>query len=198
MSPRLEAIVLAGGAGKRFGGGKLLAPYRGGELIDGALRAAFGAPVQGVIAVTGYDGERVAESITGFAQKHGAGTPLRIVHAADYGEGMAATLRAGVAALDAETDAAFVFLGDMPAIHRDTSQRLVEALGDHAAAAPIHDGQRGHPVLFSRRLFAALAGLTGDMGARDLLDALGGDLALAAVEDDGVLFDVDRWADLAR
>ena len=45
MTARYEAIVLAGGSGSRFGGGKLLAPFRGGELIDGALRAAFAAPV---------------------------------------------------------------------------------------------------------------------------------------------------------
>ena len=51
----LEAIVLAGGAGARFGGDKLTAPWRGGVLIDGALGAAFAAPVRSVTVVTGAD-----------------------------------------------------------------------------------------------------------------------------------------------
>ena len=196
MSGGLHAIVLAGGAGRRFGGGKLLAPYRGGELIDGALRAALTAPVEGVIVVTGYDGERVGESIAAFAGRHHPQTPLRIVHAPDYTEGMAATFRAGVAALPAETDAAFVFLGDMPSIPAEVPSRLAEALGAKAAAAPVYDGQRGHPVLFARRLFPKLGRLTGDHGARALLDGLGAELALVETADRGVLFDVDRWSDL--
>jgi molybdenum cofactor cytidylyltransferase len=199
---RVQAIVLAGGAGRRFGGGKLLASYRGGELIDGALRAALRAPVEGVTVVTGYDAERVSESIAAFAQKHGeafsAAPPLSIIHAHDYAQGMAATLKAGIKALDADCDAVFVFLGDMPSIPTGVAGRLVEALGDHAAAAPTHEGRRGHPVLLTRRLFPTLLGLTGDHGARGALDALGEALALVEIRDDGVLFDVDRWSDLAR
>jgi molybdenum cofactor cytidylyltransferase len=195
---RLQAVVLAGGAGRRFGGGKLLAPYRGGELIDGALKAALSSPVKEVIVVTGYDGERVSESIGAFARKHGDQPPLRTVHAADYAQGMAATLRAGVAALPARSDGVFVFLGDMPSIPIGTAARLAAALGDHAAAVPLFQGQRGHPVLFARRLFPTLLALSGDQGARGVLDELGEDLALVPEEGEGVLFDVDRWSDLAR
>ncbi len=195
---RLQAIVLAGGSGSRFGGGKLLAPYRGGELIDGALRAAFAAPVEGVIVVTGYDRDRVGESVTAFAAREGRGAALQLVHAANYSEGMAATLRAGVAAAPADAEGAFVFLGDMPSIPADVPGRLAEGLGAHKAAAPVFEGVRGHPVLFSRSLFADLSTLSGDQGARALLDGLGPDLALIGVDDRGVLFDVDRWSDLAR
>jgi molybdenum cofactor cytidylyltransferase len=195
---RYHAIVLAGGSGSRFGGGKLLAPYRGGELIDGALRTAFTSPVSRVIVVTGFDGERVAESVTAFAQKQGFAVALQLVHAKDYAEGMGATLRAGVAALSPEIDGAFVFLGDMPGIPSDVPHELADAIGDQSAAAPVFKGVRGHPVLLARRLFPMLSSLKGDVGARAVLDGLAADIALMDVADDGVLFDVDRWSDLAR
>jgi len=54
-APALEAIVLAAGSGARFGGAKLTAPWRGGVLLDGALAAAFQAPVRTVTVVTGAD-----------------------------------------------------------------------------------------------------------------------------------------------
>ena len=52
-APEFEAVVLAAGAGRRFGGGKLLAPWAGGALLDGALAAALAAPARRVIVVTG-------------------------------------------------------------------------------------------------------------------------------------------------
>jgi molybdenum cofactor cytidylyltransferase len=196
MSGGFEAIVLAGGSGSRFGGGKLLAPYRGGELIHGALAAAFAAPVKRVIVVTGYEGDRVGESVEAFAHRRGAGAALTLIHASDYAKGMAATLRTGVAAISEDAGGAFVFLGDMPSIPSDIPRSLSNAIGSHAAAAAIFQGERGHPVLFTRRLFSRLLALEGDNDARALLDELGADLTLVDCSDPGVLFDVDRWSDL--
>ena len=56
----LEAVVLAAGSGSRFGGGKLLAAWGAGVLLEGALAAAFAAPVRGVTVVIGADAEAVA------------------------------------------------------------------------------------------------------------------------------------------
>jgi molybdenum cofactor cytidylyltransferase len=194
----LEAIVLAGGFGSRFGGGKLTAPWRGGRLIDGALAAAFAAPVRTVSVVTGADGA-VAEVARAFAARVGQADRLRLVHAADHAEGMAATLRAGIASLPGDTAGAFVFLGDMPRVPPAVLPRLAEALAGAGAlaAAPVFEGQRGHPVLFGRALFAGLLALTGDEGARNVLRGLGPALALAEAPDDGVLFDVDTPGQLA-
>ena len=198
MTQRLQAIVLAGGSGSRFGGGKLLAPYRGGSLIDGALRSAFAAPVESVIVVTGYSRDDVGEAVTTFVHRHHYHSRLILRHADNYAEGMAATLKAGVAALSDATEGAFVFLGDMPSIPADVPTRLASDIGERAAAAPVFGETQGHPILFARRLFPKLLDLKGDKGARSVLDALGSDLALIKVEDDGILFDVDRWSDLAR
>jgi molybdenum cofactor cytidylyltransferase len=189
---RLEAIVLAGGAGVRFGGRKLTSPWRAGRLIDGALAAAFAAPVRTVTVVTGADPD-VEAAARAFAAARGETRRLRFVHADDHAEGMGATLRAGVGSLPPDADGVFVFLGDMPLIPPDAPPRLVDALaGGGEAAAPSFDGRRGHPVLFRASLFPALRASTGDEGARAVLQALGKDLVAIDVADPGVLFDVDR------
>lgn len=195
---RLEAIVLAAGAGARFGGGKLTAPWRGGALIDGALGAALAAPARSVFVVVGAD-RGVAPAANAFAAALGQSARLVIVHAADHAAGISASLRAGLAALPADTQGVFVFLGDMPTIPHGLAARLARAMeGGAAASAPAFGGVQGHPVLFSAALFDALRGLGGDRGARALLESLGERLALIEAADAGVLYDVDAPEDLVR
>ena len=194
-----SAIVLAAGAGRRFGGRKLLAPFEGGLLIEGALRAALASPAASIILVTGSEADEVAGVARDLAERQGQGARLQIVHAADHAEGMGASLRAGAAALPADAAGVFVFLADMPKIPAAVLPRLIEAVEAGApAAAPLCDGRRGHPVLFSAELFHLLRQATGDEGARAALAGLGAGLALIDTDDEGVLFDVDRPGDLAR
>jgi molybdenum cofactor cytidylyltransferase len=191
VAGKLEAIVLAAGAGSRFGGAKLTAPWRGGRLIDGALAAAFAAPVRSVTVVTGAD-PNVAGATRAFAHAAGQGDRLRVVHAKEHARGMAASLRAGIEALPPDAAGAFVFLGDMPRIPAAILAPLAEALaGGALAATPLFEGRRAHPVLFSRALFDAMRALAGDAGARGLLEGLGSGLAGIPTLDAGVLYDVD-------
>jgi molybdenum cofactor cytidylyltransferase len=193
---RFEAVVLAAGAGARFGGGKLLAPWRGGALIDGALAAALAAPVRQVSVVWGADA-MVADAVRAFAARVGAGERLRLVHAARHTDGLSASLRAGVEALAADCAGVFIFLGDMPKVPTAVLAPLGAAVaGGAPAAAPVFGGRRGHPVLFGAGLLPGLLSLSGDRGAAGVLDRLGERLRLVAAPDDGVLFDVDRPGDL--
>lgn len=195
---RLEAIVLAAGAGSRFGGRKLTAPWRGGVLLDGALAAAFAAPARSVLVVTGADPdvERVAID---FADKRGEGARLRLVHAADFATGMSASLKTGIAALPSDADGVFVFLGDMPRVPHAVPLLLASSLKKGIlAAAPTFEGRRGHPVLFSRDLFTPLLELAGDEGARKVLSSLGSFIAEIPCYDPGILLDIDRPDDLGQ
>ena len=183
----LWSVVLGAGAGSRFGGDKLRAPWAGGLLVEAALAAARAAPVDGVILVT-RPGDRLVEDAA-----------LRIVEAADWAKGMAASLKAGIAALPASAAGAYVFLGDMPRTPVAVLPTLASALRAGApAAAPTWDGKLGHPVLFSAALFPDLMALCGDRGARRVLERLGDRLARIPAPDDGVLFDVDTPAALIR
>jgi molybdenum cofactor cytidylyltransferase len=147
-----------------------------------------------VVVVTGHDHERVGAHLEAMARD--LPRLLLIVHAADHAEGMAASLRAGIGALDVGTEGVFVFLGDMPDIPAALPSRLAQAIGDRPAAAPAFEGERGHPVLFKRNLFPSLSALSGDRGARALLDRLGDDLVIVECDSPGVLFDVDHRRDL--
>lgn len=193
------AIVLAAGAGSRFGGGKLLAPFRRSVLLDGALSAAFAAPAGEVILVTGAQAEAVAEAALKFAQAAGQADRLRVVHAHDHAEGMGASLREGALAVREGVKGVFVFLGDMPRVPVEVLAPLARAVEDGApAAAAAFGGRRGHPVVFAASQLAELRKLSGDAGARDLLRSLGASLRLIEAPDDGVLLDVDTPADLSR
>jgi molybdenum cofactor cytidylyltransferase len=192
-----EAILLAAGSGHRFGGGKMLAAFEGAPLIEGSLKAAFAAPVRGVTVVTGADPEAVTEIVWIIADRLGQGARLDVVHADDHLEGMGASLRRGMASLPADTQGVFVFLGDMPRIPVSVLGELVSAVEAGApAAAPVWEGQRGHPVLFGPGLLADLGRVTGDAGAREILKGLGSALVLVPAPDAGVLFDIDQPADL--
>lgn len=186
-----HAVVLAAGSATRFGGRKLLADWQGAPLLHAALAAARAAPVETTIVVTGADAQMVAAAATAFDPK------IRLVHAPDHAEGMAASLRAGIAALPGDAKAAYVFLGDMPRVPHAVLAPLAQAVRAGApAAAPVFEGRRGNPVVLSADLFEAARALSGDTGARPILQALGPRLVLVESPDGGVLFDVDERSDL--
>lgn len=205
-SARCDAVVLAAGAGRRFveqadpkreRGRKLLATFEGRPLIASALDAAFAAPARRVLLVTEGDLDLAAVAADHAARLDRRGD-LDIIVAADAAEGMGASLRTAAAALPADCEGVFVFLGDMPRVPPGLPRRLLDALTPGVdAVAPCFEGRRGHPVLFGEACFPALRGLGGDMGARAVLAAIGERLALVDVADPGVLLDVDRPQDLA-
>lgn len=192
---RYYSIVLAAGAGSRFGGSKLTAAWEGGVLLQPALRTARAAPVGEVVVVTGAHASAVEDAVRDVAGM--AGPPMRVVRCADHASGMAASLRCGLAALPNQAAGAFIFLGDMPRVPATLAARLLDRVHAGAvAAAPVCKGRLGHPVLLSRGLFEAFSQAAGDGGGGRMLRNLGGDLARVETDDEGVLEDVDTPADL--
>lgn len=176
------AIVLAAGHGSRFGGGKLAAMLAGRSLLDHAVAAALASPAERVIVV-GRPGTVLPRE-----------PRLSLIELPSAA--LSELLRAGLAAAG-EAGAALVFLGDMPLVPHDMAARLIAGLGQNLAALPEFDGKPGHPVLIARRGFALADDLTGDQG---LGRALRGreDVVRLAVEDEGVVLDVDTPEALAR
>ena len=184
----VTAILLAAGAGRRFGTNKLLYPLAGGEPVAIAAARNLVAAVPDAVAVV-RDGDRALVDAL-------APIGLRIVENPRADAGMATSLVAGI---NAAPDAAawLVALADMPWIHPRTIAALADALQAGASlVAPLHEGRRGNPVGFAARWRMKLLALTGDQGARDLLAAHAADLRLLPTHDPGVLLDVDSRADL--
>ncbi|WP_425995050.1 nucleotidyltransferase family protein [Caulobacter sp. DWR1-3-2b1] len=193
-SRRFAAIVLAAGLGARFGGGKLLAPFRGRPLIAGALATAFESPAFSVVVAIGNDAELEA-AIRRLDKRADA----RLVKVADPTRGMGASLAAAARAVPTDIDGVFVFLGDMPLVGTEVAPALIRALtGRSGIAAPSHAGKRGHPVLFGGDWIPALRALDGDAGAQGLIRQAGERFIAVETDNAGVLFDIDRPADIHR
>jgi molybdenum cofactor cytidylyltransferase len=194
---RVVGILLAAGRGSRFGGDKLIAPLR-----TAALGVPAGTPL-GVAAARNLvaalpDSVAVVRPGDDALSRLLAATGVRLVECASADDGMGTSLACGVAAA-ADADAWVVALADMPWIDPATIVKVADALRAGAnITAPALRGRRGHPVGFSRLHHAALAALTGDLGARGVVEANTANIVQIDSDDAGILADVDRPQDLRR
>jgi molybdenum cofactor cytidylyltransferase len=170
----------------------LLALVDGAPMARRSLDVILASHVRPVIVVTGHDRAALERAL--------AAPDVIFHHAAEFADGMSASLKAGIAALPSEAGAALICLADMPFTRPETLDRLAEAFAAKGRLAlfPSHGGQRGNPVLLGRGLFPAVAELTGDQGARALLAAIPDRVGEVAVDDPGVLRDLDHPGALAR
>lgn len=189
MAGDIRGILLAAGSASRFGSDKLMHPLPDGTPIAvAAARNLLAALPDSIAVVRSADSE-----LAGLLRAEG----LRVEECADAAEGMGRTLAAGVLACR-EAEGWVVALADMPFVSPDTIRRVADALGAGAElAAPIYRGTRGHPVAFGARYRAELASLTGDAGARAVLKRDQSRVRGVAVDDPGVLRDIDTPEDLA-
>ncbi|MGZ8300773.1 MAG: NTP transferase domain-containing protein, partial [Rhodoplanes sp.] len=158
---RLAAIVLAAGRSSRMGGSnKLLAEIGGRTLVRIAVEEALASRARPVIVVTGHQRESVETALTGL--------DVVLVHNPAYADGLSTSLKTGIAAAPPSADGAIVCLGDMPQVDARLIDSLLSAFDPEQGAlivVPTTAGKRGNPVVWSRRFFADLAALTGDVGA---------------------------------
>ena len=184
------AILLAAGAGTRFGGGKLLHPLGDGIAIAAHAARNLREADLDVIAVTRPGDFPLFEML----EQEGC----HVVQCADAVRGMGYSLAYGVAS---SRDAAgwIVALADMPRVRAATIRAVADAIaGGAAIAAPVFRGERGHPVGFASSLRDELLTLKGDSGARAVLERHQQSIRLVECNDPGVLLDVDARSDLER
>jgi CTP:molybdopterin cytidylyltransferase MocA len=159
----VSAILLAAGAGSRFGGGKLLAKLNGLPLLEHVLIALEKSPVDETVVVVGDDAQRLRE----ICEPYG----VRVVENRDWTEGQSTSGRTGLQALGPGARAAVVLLADQPLVRAGGVKRLVGAFEKGAkAAVATYGGKPRNPVLFSREVWPLLmTELSGDEGARPFL-----------------------------
>lgn len=182
-------ILLAAGAGSRFGGDKLLAPLHGRPLVLHAVDALRPAVTE-IIAVVRPGDQELAALLTR------AGARVAVCDQAAAGMGHSLACGARLAPLDCDV---VVALGDMPAVAPHTIERIIAALDAGAAiAVPCHQGRRGHPVGFAARFVPRLRELTQDRGARSILHGNVDAVQEIPIDDAGVLTDIDTVTDLEQ
>ena len=170
---RVGLILLAAGGSRRLGAPKqLVTDPEGRTLVRRAADAALGSACRPVAVVLGAAAEAAAAEI--------AGLPLLTAVNADWQTGLASSLRAGLDALTAagDLDAAVVMLCDQPGVSPALLDSLLAAYAEtrHAVVASEYGGVLGVPALFGAALFPALRLLTGDEGARRIIQNYPGPL----------------------
>ncbi|PWR13648.1 molybdopterin-guanine dinucleotide biosynthesis protein A [Micromonospora sicca] len=187
---RLAGLVLAAGAGRRFGMPKALVRHHGRLLVERAIEVAVAAGCAPVVVVLGA----AAADIRAVAELGAA----VVVDNPDWESGMGSSLRAGLAALAAtDASAAVVLLVDMPGVTAAAARRVGSLADADALAMAGYGERRGHPVLLGRSHWTGIARTAiGDVGARPYLRRHAAEVQVVScvdVADDG---DIDIPADI--
>ena len=181
-------LLLAGGAARRFGSQKLLADFRGAPLVAHAARRLAEGGGERVLAVIPLGAAALREVLEALG--------CEVLESDRCALGLGGSLSAGVEA-SAAAGGWIVALGDMPLVPVAAIRDVTRAIaGGALLAAPVHEGERGHPVGFSRDLYAELAALREDIGARDVIRRHRERVVLLPCGDAGILADVDTPGDL--
>lgn len=189
----IAAIILAAGQSKRFGDqNKMLFVIDDIPIIRRTVESVIGAQLGHVVLVTGEDTADILNACEGTGIQH--------IENTTPWAGMGTSLAAGANAISTDLEAFFVVLGDMPFLKSETITQMADAFDPKSGndiAVPIHDGRRGHPVLFAKKYLARLRALTGDLGARALLIEHPERVQAIIVDDAGTLTDIDKPEDAA-
>jgi molybdenum cofactor cytidylyltransferase len=159
----IAAIVLAAGLSRRMGQAKLLMPVGGRAIIRYVVESVLAGGVDSVWVVTGPDVEPIEAALAGFE--------VQIVVNPAPEEGQAGSVRTGIAALPPSVDAVLIALGDQPSLAPSIIPALLAArrASPKLIVAPRYRDGQGNPVLFKREIFPELLRLTGDLGARPII-----------------------------
>ncbi|HYR71742.1 MAG TPA: nucleotidyltransferase family protein [Candidatus Acidoferrum sp.] len=159
----IAAVVLAAGLSRRMGQAKLLMPVGGRAIVRYVVESVLAGGVDLVWVVTGPDVEPIEAAL--------AGLEAQIAVNPAPEEGQASSLRAGIAALPASVDAVLIALGDQPSLAPSIIPALLAArrTSPKLIVAPRYRDGQGNPVLFKREIFPELLRLTGDQGARPII-----------------------------
>jgi molybdenum cofactor cytidylyltransferase len=185
----IVGLLLAAGGGTRFGSQKLLARAHGDPIVATAARTL--APlVDRLIVVVGSDAQAVTDAL--------AGIDATLVENPRWADGLSTSLQLGVGAAPRETKAVIVALGDQPGIDPAVVRKVIARWRE--TGRPIvstrYRGNRGHPVLLGCSVFGEVGAISGDVGARSLMERDASRVAFVDVDRDAPP-DVDTPDDLA-
>jgi molybdenum cofactor cytidylyltransferase len=178
---KIEGIVLAAGLSSRMGCHKMALPLGDKTVIERSIEGMY-TFVHRIVVVGGWQVEHIRELLAGYDK-------VEVVVNEDYRAGMFSSVQTGVAHVRAPWF--FLLPGDYPFIGRKVYERLLDTQGD--VVIPTFGGKKGHPVLFRGQPGPEILDMPEDATLRDYIEAQG--YVTVAVEDEGILLDLDRPAD---
>jgi len=166
MRKFISGLVLGAGASQRFGPPKQLVAYRGTTMLGWVVaQAQRAASLDEVVVVLGRAADEVREQVD-----FGA---ARVVENPVFGEGCSSSYRAGIGAINHDSAAIMIILGDRPEVTPEVINRLADEWREREAPIALcsYVGRKGHPMIFARSMFDQLIDLHGDKAAWKLVDA---------------------------
>lgn len=172
-----------------MGKAKQLLPLGESTVLAQTLAHVRAAQLHEIVLVLGASAETIQQQLPLDS--------LKIILNPDYEQGIAGSLRAGLSALDSDSSAALIILGDQPFVRPQTLTRIVDEYRRHQPRIiiPTCQGQRGNPVLLDRSVFPEALQLQGDAGFRTLFDKHLESIFKVEIEDKGILLDLDEPTD---
>ena len=160
----ISAILLAAGQSKRMDGeNKLTKEIQGIPLIKHSVKNILASFVGELIIVLGYQKE-IIEKLIDKNEK------IKFIFNKDFESGMASSIKTGLNNLSEKTEAFFICLGDMPMVNHDIYNQLIKSKDNKEIIVPTYKGQQGNPVLFDKSMKETVMNITGDVGAKKILE----------------------------
>ncbi|HEV2351111.1 MAG TPA: nucleotidyltransferase family protein [Terriglobia bacterium] len=182
----IPALILAAGESSRMGSDKALLAYRGSTFLEQVIETLRSAGLERVTVVLGHHATEIQRAVKI------AGTEVLVNQ--DYHLGQTSSLQTGLRALNQpEVQAVVLCLVDHPAVSENVIKSLVATFRRSRAPVviPTYQGQRGHPVLIARPLFAELLALNPTEGANSVVRKYHKATEFVEVKDDGIVIDID-------
>ena len=140
-----------------------------------------------IILVLGHESERILQAVNP--------QPIKVIHNAEFQQGMMSSIRAGLTAVDPVTKGFFIVLGDQPTIGVEVYNRLIEEFHRHypqkSIFIPTHEGRRGHPALFASEYIREAMEIEGDTGLRAIIQKHPEDVMTLEMGTKSILDDLD-------
>jgi molybdenum cofactor cytidylyltransferase len=185
--PRIAAVVLSAGESSRMGRPKALLPIEGETFIGRIVGSLKRTQVGKILVVLGHNAGPLAAAI--------GALPVEILINPNYQLGQLSSLQVAVRTLlpDPDCDGMLVHLVDHPYIDASLVDRMIRQFYESKKniVVPRCRGKRGHPVLFSRRLFGELLDAPMDQGAKAVVNAHGDATLEIETDEEGIAVDID-------
>jgi molybdenum cofactor cytidylyltransferase len=187
-------IVLAAGMSARFGPLKPLFKIGNGTILSMVIDAAVKSDLDRIVLVLGYQSDEIIADIV-----HQFHDPrLRTVINPRYRDGMSSSIHRGLLEIMDEFQSVMIIMGDHPLLDSDTINILLERFrtSDRDICVPVCRGTRGLPVCFGKRFFPDIMDITGDIGAREIIQKNPEHVLSVELENTDCFLDVDNKSDV--